>query len=93
MLRLLVFPVLCPLLRSPLPGQELLLLLLPQHVVPQPLLVQSFLVFSQPLGFLIPPRGQSLLFQLLLIGGSETRHCLGGMVHLEQKELMLSQGN
>ena len=83
--------MLCLLLQSPLPGQELFLLLLAKQVVPQPLLVQSFLVFPQSLGFLIPPRCQSLLFQLLFIGGSEIRHCLGGMVRLEQKELMLNQ--
>lgn len=56
----------------------------------EPLLVQSFLVFSQPLGFLVPPCCQPLLFQLLLIWGAEVCTCLGGMLHLEQKELKLS---
>ena len=69
-----------------LPGEELLLLVLPQQVSLQPLLVQGLLLLPQPLGLLRPLRRQPLLFQLLLIRRLESGDWLGWRMHLGNSE-------
>lgn len=59
-----------------LPGEELLLVL-PQQVPLQPLLVHGRLLLPQPLGLLRPLRRQPLLFQLLLVWRLESGNRLG----------------